>query len=168
MVKDKFVKKTNNPKDKFYSVAYLYMLIPDVDKYDPKDIYIGSTCNPIAREESHNDLINNNCCSRKLKEKYNCDLILIPVLETMNVYKRDLERLEQILLDTETCINQKRSYLSKEDKSILNIEYLSEYRKEDKICCHCGAKTKLHNIQRHRKSNCCSRDIITSPSQQLL
>jgi hypothetical protein len=139
------------------------MLIPDVDNYEPNDIYIGSTCNPMAREECHNNLLKNGCCSRKLIEKYKAPLILIPLVEVYNIYKNSLEKLEQKFLDKTICINERRAYLSKEDKSLLNKEYLNEYRKEDAVCCHCGAKTKLNNIQRHKRLNC-----TTSPSQQLL
>jgi hypothetical protein len=164
-----------------YQKSKIYKLVSLVSN----EIYIGSTIKSLSLRKGQHistykrwllEKKNNVCCSYKLLEKGDVDIILIENYPCNN--KEELNIRERFYIENSECINVRLPIITKIEKSERqkkywneNYEYFKEWKKNDKLIdpnkykqinksyynkvkdnrfiCECGANIKFLEKSRH-------------------
>lgn len=136
-----------------------------------KNIYIGSTCNLKKRVIKHKSDCNNiNSC--KYNKKLYCyirnnkglnNFIIKKIIDSPCNNNEELRIIEQQYINFyDSKLNDRRSYISDEDKKRNNKKYQNKYRIEHseeikaqqnkKFSCDCGGKYTQKHITDHKRT----------------
>tara|TARA_Y100000310_G_scaffold225583_1_gene227587 strand:+ start:225 stop:788 length:564 start_codon:yes stop_codon:yes gene_type:complete len=115
-----------------YNLSKVYKIVSS----EGDQIYIGSTCQKLSSRMSRHRTdfrANRGTASGKLFEMYGietCKIILIEAYKCDN--SDELRKREQFHIDTITCINKQKAYVSEEDSKKYIADYSKKYKNDHK------------------------------------
>jgi len=136
------------------------LIVYKISHKESDNSYIGSTKNLNARIQKHHDNMRaKDKCHFKLyqfiKENGNWENFEFSILANIDIEIGDIckkEVLEQRYIDKYLpTLNQKRAYLSDEQRREIKRQYNLTYGLHE-VECVCGSKYKFKNSSKHRKT----------------